>query len=162
MNLEHDGRNDFDFLVGTWKGYQRRLRERLANCTEWEEFESHQVMHKILNGLGNFDEVTMFREGGEMHGATLRLYNPDTCEWAIYWASSAGANNLFPPMVGKFENGVGLFYAYEPAHKGKHILSRFIWTSQDENHARWEQAFSTDAGQTWETNWTMDFVRENS
>jgi hypothetical protein len=24
---------------------------------------------------------------------------------------------------------------------------------------RWEQAFSLDDGQTWETNWTADFTR---
>jgi hypothetical protein len=24
---------------------------------------------------------------------------------------------------------------------------------------RWDQAFSKDQGRTWETNWTMDFVR---
>jgi len=24
---------------------------------------------------------------------------------------------------------------------------------------RWEQALSVDGGATWETNWTMDFVR---
>jgi hypothetical protein len=161
MELEHDGRNDFDFFVGSWKGIQRRLRERLVNCTEWEEFESHSVMHKILNGLGNMDEVSMYRESGQMEGVTLRLYNPDTCEWAIYWASSAGANNLFPPMIGRFENGRGVFYAYEP-HKGRHIYSRFLWTSKDANNCRWEQAFSADGGQTWETNWTADFVRENS
>lgn len=160
MQQERDGRNDFDFLVGRWKGYQRRLRERLVGSTEWEEFESRTVMHKILNGLGNFDEVTMYRDSGEMQGATLRLYNPDTHEWAIYWASSAGANNLFPPMIGKFEDGRGLFYAFEPFN-GKHIYVRFIWTTQDNDHCRWEQAFSADGGQNWETNWTMDFVRES-
>jgi hypothetical protein len=155
MQQERDGRSDFDFFVGTWKGYNRWLRERLAGSNEWEEFEGHSVIHKILNGMGNFDEVTMYREGGEMQGVTLRLYNPDTHEWA----SSMGANNLFPPMVGKFENGRGMFYAYE-LFGGRHIYSRFIWTSQNENACRWEQAFSIDGGQTWETNWTTDFVRE--
>lgn len=159
MQQERDGQDDFDFFIGKWKGYNRRLRERLVGSTEWEAFEGHSVVHKILNGLGNFDEVTFQREGGQMEGVTLRLYNPDTHEWAIYWASSAGANNLFPPMIGKFENGRGLFYAYEP-YAGRHIFSRFIWTHADENTCRWEQAFSPDGGQTWETNWTADFTRE--
>lgn len=157
MPMQRDGRNDFDFLVGKWKGQQRRLRERLVGCTDWEVFESESVMHKILDGLGNFDEVILYRESGVMHGATLRLYNPDTCEWSIYWASSAGANNIFPPMIGKFVDGRGLFYAFELIGN-QHILTRFIWTA-DDHTPRWEQAFSIDAGQSWETNWVMDFTR---
>src|SRR5262245_52822221 len=121
-----DGRNDFDFFVGKWVGHNRRLKARLVECTEWEEVEGHSVMHKILNGLGNFDEVTFHREEGQLQGATMRLYNPETCEWAIYWASTLG-NSMFPPMVGRFENGVGTFYAFEP-QEGRHIYSRFIWS----------------------------------
>ena len=159
--MQHnDGRNDFDFFMGKWKGVNRRLRERLAGCTEWEVFEGRSSIYKILDGLGNFDEVVMQRESGIMHGATLRLFNPDTCEWSIYWASSAGANNIFPPMIGKFEGKVGHFYAYEPI-AGRHIYTRFIWTNIDENSCRWEQAFSPDGGQSWETNWVTDFTRED-
>jgi hypothetical protein len=160
MMQQRDGRNDFDFFIGKWKGINRRLRERLKGSTDWEVFEGHSVMHKILSGLGNFDEVTMYRESGVLEGATLRLYNPDTCEWAIYWASSAGANNIFPPMIGKFDNGRGLFYAYESI-AGQHIYTRFIWTVISENECRWEQAFSVDGGQSWETNWITDFTRED-
>ncbi len=159
MQQEHDGRNDFDFFVGKWKGQNRRLRERLNNCHDWEEFEGHSVMHKILDGLGNFDEVTFHREAGIVKGATLRLYNPDTCEWAIYWASSSGANNLFPPMIGKFEGNRGVFYAFEPI-QGRHIYTRFLWTVHHADACRWEQAFSVDGGQTWETNWETEFTRE--
>jgi len=35
---------------------------------------------------------------------------------------------------------------------------RFTWNKIDQNHARWEQAFSYD-DRTWETNWTADFER---
>lgn len=159
MQAQHDGRNDFDFLVGNWKGLNRRLGERLVGSTDWEVFEGRLVVHKILGGLGNFDEATLYRESGQAEGANLRLYNPDTGEWSIYWASSAGANNLFPPMVGKFENGRGVFYAYEPV-AGQHIHTRTVYTTLSKDAARWEQAFSTDGGQSWETNWICDFTRE--
>ena len=66
----HDGTADFDFLIGTWTGHNRRLRERLKGSTSWEEFESTLTVRKILNGAGNIDEVTMNREAG--HG--LRFY----------------------------------------------------------------------------------------
>jgi hypothetical protein len=32
-----------------------------------------------------------------------------------------------------------------------------LWQSTGEKSARWEQAFSEDAGKTWETNWVMSF-----
>ena len=39
------------------------------------------------------------------------------------------------------------------------ILVRFQWSSLDPDRARWEQAFSADAGRSWETNWIMEFRR---
>lgn len=149
----HDGRDDFDFYMGSWRVTSRRLRERLANCTEWEEFEGECTARKILNGLGNMDEVTFHRESGTFHGMTVRLFNAATQEWSIYWAASNVAI-MGDPMIGSFKNGVGTFYDHEP-HNGKHIFSRFLWTVISEDECRWEQAFSEDGGQTWETNWTM-------
>jgi len=152
-----DGREDFDFFIGSWKGHQRRLRERLKGSQSWEEFESVSVVRKMLGGLGNFDEVTMQRASGEMRGVTVRLFNPETRQWSIYWADSIGAT-LGAPMVGEFKDGVGVFYDYEP-FEGKQIFSRFLWTHDSPDTCRWEQAFSQDGGATWETNWTMDFTR---
>jgi hypothetical protein len=156
---ERDGRADFDFFIGTWKGHNRRLRERLKGSTSWEEFEGLSVVQKILGGLGNFDEVTFERETGTSQGITLRLYDPKSQEWSIYWASSLNPT-IDIPMIGKFDkhNGVGTFYAFE-THEGRHIYSRFIWSNINENACRWEQAFSEDGGKTWETNWTADFTR---
>jgi hypothetical protein len=37
MQSQHDGRDDFDFFIGRWKGHKPALR--LKNCDEWEEFE---------------------------------------------------------------------------------------------------------------------------
>jgi hypothetical protein len=36
---------------------------------------------------------------------------------------------------------------------------RFIWSGISETTAHWEQAFSIEGGQTWETNWVMDSTR---
>jgi hypothetical protein len=35
---------------------------------------------------------------------------------------------------------------------------RFLWTGVTTKTPHWEQAFSDDAGETWETNWLMDFT----
>ena len=156
--MARDGRHDFDFFFGNWNGQQRRLRERLNNCTEWEEFTSTTIAQPILDGIGNIDEVTMYRESGKSKGFTLRTYDPETQEWYIYWATSLGGF-LGTPQVGKFDgNGRGEFYDFVP-FAGGHVYCRFIWTVTGAETCRWEQAFSADGGTTWETNWTMDFTR---
>ncbi len=152
-----DGRHDFDFLIGTWKSHQRRLRERLKGSQSWEEFEATLEVRKVLGGLGNFDELVMQRNGKTMVGVTLRLFNPETQQWSIYWADSSGSG-LTAPMVGEFTDGHGVFYDCEP-FEGKRIFSRFIWTHESDASCHWEQAFSRDGGATWETNWTAEFAR---
>jgi hypothetical protein len=44
-------------------------------------------------------------------------------------------------------------------YNGRPIRARFIWTDITERSARWEQAFSTDNGVTWITNWIMKMLR---
>ncbi len=43
--------HDFDYLVGTWRLRNRKLKSRLTHSTEWIAFESRVEMHQILNGL---------------------------------------------------------------------------------------------------------------
>lgn len=154
---EQDGRADFDFFIGTWKGHNRRLRERLKGSTDWEEFEGMSVARSALDGLANTDEVSFDRASGRLEGLTVRLFDPASQEWSIYWASSI-QTVLDVPMVGRFKNGRGEFFAHE-TFEGKHIFSRFIWSEITETSCRWEQAFSADGGVTWETNWITDFER---
>jgi len=65
---------------------------------------------------------------------------------------------LDPPVKGRFVNGVGLFYS-DSVINGKTIRTRFTWSTITPTAARWEQAYSSDAGKTWETNWVMQFTR---
>ena len=62
------------------------------------------------------------------------------------------------PMVGGFQDGRGLFFA-DDVFEGRPIRVRFIWTPLTATACKWEQAFSPDAGETWETNWVMEFER---
>jgi hypothetical protein len=67
--------------------------------------------------------------------------------------------SLQPPVIGRFKDRRGEFYAQE-IFDGKHIFSRFIWSNITASSCRWEQAFSADGGQTWETNWIMELFRQ--
>jgi hypothetical protein len=62
-------------------------------------------------------------------------------------------------VVGRFEDGAATFYSEETLDD-KPIWIRVTWSQTRTGSPRWEQAFSEDRGATWETNWTMEFVRE--
>lgn len=150
--------NDFDFLFGEWTVHHRRLAKRLENSTDWIEFTGPATARKILGGLGNFDEIAVNLPGDPYLGATLRLFNPETGSWSIHWMDSRHPGTLDPPMIGRFENGRGLFFG-DDTFNGRPIRIRFVWTPLTPVSCSWEQAFSTDGGATWETNWTMHFER---
>ena len=147
--------NDFDFLVGKWKMFHRRLNKRFENCTDWTEFESLDENHKILNGIGDVDRYYTTElpgyEGQPFEGFTLRLFNPKTKLWSLYWVAST-TGILDPPVVGSFENNVGHFFARD-TFNGKPIIMMFRWDARDKERPIWSQAFSPDNGKTWEWNW---------
>jgi len=145
---------DFDFLIGNWKVANRRLRQRLTGCTDWEEFEGTSVAWSLLDGRANIDQFTF---PGGATALTLRLYEPQREQWSLNWATGA-EGVLFPPVVGAFTDGVGLFYG-DDTHEGTPVRVRFIWSEITPNSARWEQAFSVDQEKTWETNWIMELTR---
>jgi len=62
------------------------------------------------------------------------------------------------PQVGRFVDGRGEFLG-DDVHDGRPIRVRYIWSDITPTTAHWEQAFSTDGGQTWETNWYMESTR---
>jgi hypothetical protein len=149
---------NFDFLSGRWKVQHHRLKRRLANCTDWDDFVGTSSARPLIAGVGNIDENEIPLPGDPYIGVTLRTYDPKTAIWRIYWFDSRHPEAVDPPMVGRFESGTGIFHA-EHAFEGKPIRVRFLWTRPMEETCRWEQAFSADSGRTWETNWTMDFSR---
>lgn len=158
MLTEHDGRNDFDFFIGRWKAHSRRLRERLKGSGDWDELEGVAVIRKTLGGMGNIDEITINRDTGPLEGLTLRLYDPESRQWSLYWASSADGI-LQPPLIGSFADGRGEFFSQE-LFEGRSIFVRFICSDITETSCRWEQAFSADGGKTWETNWIAELTRQ--
>jgi hypothetical protein len=155
---QHDGQHDFDFEVGTWKIHLKRLEQRLAGSTTWIEFEGTSVTRKVWDGRAQLEQFeTDSPGGGHIEGLTLRLYNPQSHQWRLYWANSK-IGILDPPQVGEFKNGRGEFYAQDTIN-GKTILIRFIWSNTDTNTPHFEQSFSDDGGKTWEVNWITDQTR---
>ncbi|MFL5740195.1 MAG: helix-turn-helix domain-containing protein [Flavisolibacter sp.] len=100
----------------------------------------------------------MVCEAGFIEGMALRLFNPKTKLWSIYWANSETAMLDSEPIVGSMNGPIGHFYGRDQCN-GKKILVQFEWDATDKDHPVWKQAFSVDQGKTWEWNWIMSFQR---
>ena len=150
--------HDFDFVFGDWNVRHRRLIVRLAGSDEWEEFDGTSLTHPVLGGNGNLEDNFIEFPGGAYRAVALRSYDTSTGQWAIWWLDQRIPHSLDVPVVGRFENGVGMFVA-DDSFEGRPIKVRFTWICRDVDTCRWEQAFSADGGENWETNWIMQFSR---
>ena len=109
------------------------------------------------DGRSQLEEFETDSGSGHIEGLTLRLYNPSTHEWRLYWANSK-VGIMDPPQVGRFRNGVGEFYATD-TYEGRTVLVRFVWSKTDTATPHFEQSYSEDGGKTWEVNWITDQTR---
>lgn len=153
--------SDFDFVLGRWIVTNRKRADMLdPECSEWLEFGSIGEHRALPGGAGNIEahETHEMPGLGEFHGLALRLYDPQTDTWRIWWSSSTAPGRLDPPMEGRFDGPVGTFRA-DDVIGGRTVKVQFLWTDFGDDRAQWEQAFSYDEGQTWDTNWVMSMTR---
>lgn len=154
-----DGQHDFDFELGTWKIHLKRLLKPLTGSTTWVEFDGTIVTRKVWDGRANLEQFETDGPTGHIEGLTLRLYNPQSHQWSLYWANSKDGA-LQQPTIGEFKNGRGEFFDQE-TFNGRTIFVRYIWSEITPNSAHFEQSFSDDGGKTWEVNWITDQTRVN-
>jgi hypothetical protein len=151
-----DGSHDFDPLLGTWKYHLKRRVHPLTGSNEWVEFEGSGVCRKLFDGA-QIDTGEWNGPSGKIVGLTLRVYNPQSHQWRLYWDNQK-VGVLDPPQVGEFKDGVGEFYAQDTIN-GKTILIKFHWTNLNTSTPHFEQSFSDDGGKKWEVNWITDQTR---
>jgi hypothetical protein len=161
---QRDGQHDFDFELGTWKIHLKRLVHPLTGLNTWVEFDGTSVTRKVWDGSAQLEEFETDatpekgNNGGHIEGLTLRLYNPTSRQWSLYWGTSKSGALALPATVGEFKDGRGEFYDQEPFN-GRMIFVRFVWSGITPNSAHFEQSFSDDGGKSWEVNWITDQTR---
>jgi hypothetical protein len=153
------GLNDFDFIMGDWSVHHRHI----SSATHaWVEFDGTSSTRKVMGGAGNVEDNVLNPPSGTYRAAAMRAYDPKTGLWAIWWVDGRSPHGAIdPPVKGRFENGVGAFYS-DGTVNGKTIRTRYLWSHSGPDTAHWEQATSADGGKTWDTNWYMDFKRQQS
>lgn len=149
--------HDFDFLEGSWRSVSRRLKQRGVGSDDWEVFPGESWLKVLLGGVANVDEIHFPTKGWS--GMTLRHFDVARRQWTIHWVNSRDGL-MQSPVWGGFEGDTGLFYG-DDVDEGRPVRVVYRWTKQGAGHARWEQAFSYDEGRSWETNWVMEFVRQD-
>lgn len=148
---------DWDWLIGNWSVRHRRLRDRLAGNTQWDEFPGTCTNWPLMGGQGNVDDNVLDLPSGRYRGVGVRTFDVETRQWSIWWIDSR-THGIEPPVRGGFAEGVGIFIG-DDTWRGAPVKVRFHWTEITSTSAHWDQAFSPDGGSTWETNWHMDFAR---
>jgi hypothetical protein len=155
-----DGQRDFDFEIGTWKSHGSRRLHPLSGSNTWADFDGISTVRKVWNGRANLVELAADGPvAGHIENLSLRLYNPQSHQWSLYYASIKGGS-LSVPAIGEFKDGRGEFYDMELIN-GRNTLVRNVWSDITPNSCHFEQAFSDDEGKTWEVNWITTDTRVN-
>lgn len=153
----HDGSHDFDFHMGVWKTHISRLVHPLSGSSQWTAYDGVSTVRPVWNGKASLFELEASGPAGHLEGVGLRLYDPSAHQWNLNWTNSS-IGKLDAPMIGEFRDGRGEFYGPDTLN-GRTILVRNGFYDIKPNSSRFEQAFSSDGGKTWETNWIMTFDR---
>jgi hypothetical protein len=152
------GQHDFDWQFGTWKIQMSRLEHPLTGSTTWTELDGKVVVQEVWGGRANLAEIGADGASGHLEFLSLRLFNPQSRQWSLYFASS-NTGTLGAPEIGEFSNGRGEFYVQRLVD-GRTILVRFAFADMGAGSSRDEQAYSQDGGRTWEANWINHQTRE--
>jgi hypothetical protein len=156
----HDGQRDFDFEIGTWVMHRRRLVHPAGGVATWAESDGDlHLVRKIWDGHATLAELELMSPAPHFAGSILHLYNPQTRQWSLFWASAADAT-VAAPMVGEFKDGRGEFYGVDTV-RGASVFARVVYSDITPTAFRTEQATSSDGGRTWETN-SIDTYRRTS
>lgn len=158
-----DGSRDFDFLYGTWLMHNWRQRTPLTGSQKLVQFDATDKCEPLPGGLGNEDVMRtdqFFKKG--FVGLTIRLYDPATGLWRLYWVDNMNSHgDAGQPNIGKFNGNVGIFDEKLTYH-GKPVIDRYTWTKFGKGAkvaAHFEESMSQDGGKTWEVIFKNDLIR---
>jgi hypothetical protein len=154
---EQPEQRDFEPLLGRWR-FHLKARKALSGSTQWVDYTGPGECTPLWHGRAQLDTINLEGPTKHIEGLTVRLFNPKTHEWRLYWANSRDGL-VVVPQIGQFKAGHGEFYAQD-VFDDKSILVKFDWSAMSKS-PHFEQSFSNDGGKIWEVNWISDQIRVN-
>jgi len=145
----------FDFWVGEW---DVDLRVRQPDLTWEDEHTAVAKIFPILSGKAVLELWNETREEG-IKGYSVRYFDPGLEEWVL-WLNWPGPDRSgSSSLTGSFRHGRGEFFATRRGRDGSETISRYTFSDITEESLRWDDAFSTDGGESWTHSWIMEFTR---
>ena len=102
--MPHD---DFGFLEGHFRVRHQRLRERLTGSDDWMTFEMQLWGQSVMGGAPFMDQMVGTLGGRELRGLTLRLHDPASDEWRLYWTDTWHTGQVGASLFGGRRPNVG-------------------------------------------------------
>jgi hypothetical protein len=151
---EQPGQRDFEPLLGRSSFHLKVRLKPLTGSTQWIDYTGPGECKPLWHGRAQLDTINLEGPTKHIEGLTVRLFNPKTHEWRLYWANSRDGL-VVVPQIGQFKAGHGEFYAQDTLDD-KSILVKFDWSALTSASPHFEQSFSNDGGKNWEVNWISD------
>jgi hypothetical protein len=151
------GADDFAWEIGLWNTHVQ-VRAPLEANAAWTSFEGTSEVRPLSNGRANTVDLSLTNAaGGRIEGVALRLFNPQSGQWSINFASMKDGL-LTAPVHGRFHDGRGVFHGQDTID-GRVVLVRFVISDVTADSARFEQSYSDDSGESWIDNWIATDTR---
>ena len=145
----------FDFWVGEW---DVNLRVRQSDLTWTGRHRSVAKIYPILSGKAVLELWSEDQVSG-IKGYSLRYFDTARDEWVL-WLNWPGPNRAgSSSLAGSFRHGRGDFYSTSVGSDGTETISRYSFNDITPTSLRWDDAYSTDGGETWTNRWIMEFSR---
>jgi len=154
---EQPGQRDFEPLMGRWNFHLKVGLKPLTGSTQWIDYTGPGECKPLWHGRAQLDTINLEGPTKHIEGLTVRLFNPKTHEWRLYWANSRDGL-VVVPQIGQFKAGHGEFYAQNQDGDDKTFLNKFDWSAMI-SKPHFEQSSSYDGGKSWEISWVSDQTR---
>lgn len=140
--------------------HRRRLVQPPGDTARWVESDGDlHIVRPVWDGRASLAELEIVQPTPHFAGSVLHLYNPQSHQWSLYWASSTDGS-VAAPMIGEFRDGRGEFYG-EDIRDGKTVFVRVVYSDITASTFRTEQSFSPDGGRSWRTTSVDSYERRS-